>query len=125
MILDRTTLALKQNQWWAAQSDASELIAISNFFSAYNTDGNLVFFAAFGDTTYTANSVNRAVWAVFTGGTPNPNAIPPNTVLPPFYGSRSGWHATSVLLVNNQEHFAQVGLRIDDYTLVGGFAEAM
>ncbi len=111
VILDRTTLSLKQNQWWLAQPDASEIQSVFNFLSdpAYNTYGNLIFLAAFGNTSYTTTpmtvaTANRARWyqlaqmVGFLGGTEQV-----------FY------------LVNNQEHSPPP--QIDDYTLVGAFID--
>ena len=110
VILDRTTLAMTQNQWWQAQPDASEVTAVNNFLANYGSQNNLIFMAFFGDTHYDTSSTsvaeaNRLIWwnmsasfVKFLGGTQQV-----------FY------------LMNNQEHAPPQ--QLDDYTLVGAFVD--
>ncbi len=110
VILDRTTLAMTQNQWWQAQSDASEVTAVSNFLANFGSQNNLIFMAFFGDTHYDTSSTsvamaNRLIWWNMSQ-----NAI-----------VQLGGTQQVFYLMNNQEHAPPQ--QLDDYTLVGGFLD--
>ncbi len=110
VILDRTTLALMQNQWWQAQSGASEVTAVSNFLNNFGSQNDLIFIAFFGDTHYDTSSTsvamaNRLIWFNMAGGT-----------IPNLGGTEQVFY-----LMNNQEHAPPQ--QLDDYTLVGAFLD--
>ena len=110
VILDRTTLAMTQNQWWQAQSDASEVTAVSNFLANYGSQNNLIFMAFFGDTHYDTSSTavamaNRLIWYNMSE----------NAIL------QLGGTQQVFYLMNNQEHAPPQ--QLDDYTLVGAYLD--
>ena len=110
VILDRTTLAMTQNQWWQAQSDASEVTAVTNFLVNYGSQNNLIFMAFFGDTHYDTSSTsvamaNRLVWWNMSASS-----------IPQLGGTQQVFY-----LMNNQEHAPPQ--QLDDYTLVGAFLD--
>ncbi len=106
VILDGTTLALKQNQWVRAMPDASELDYVSKLINQYNSYNDLIFLAAFGDTTYTPNTANVARWYSLA-----------HNLIPALGGTEQVFY-----LMNNQEHAPPK--QIDDYTLIGGFVDS-
>ena len=110
VILDRTTLAMTQNQWWQAQSDASEVTAVSNFLLNFGSQNNLIFMAFFGDTHYDTSSTsvamaNRLVWWNMSAST-----------IVQLGGTQQVFY-----LMNNQEHAPPP--QLDDYTLVGAYLD--
>ncbi len=105
VILDRTTLALKQNQWWQATVDQTAIQAVHNFLAQPSnmTYGSLVFFAAFGNTSYSGQTA-RNDWYDFS------------TLLPILGGTQQVF-----FLANNPQNPQPPNVAfIDDYTLVGG-----
>jgi hypothetical protein len=102
VVLDRTTLKMiAQASYMHDPAGNSELPALQNYVKGYNTYGNLILLAAFGNTTYTQNTANRAAWYAVA-----------NSVVPLLGGTEQVFY-----LMNNAEHGPP---NQDDYTLMGG-----
>jgi hypothetical protein len=113
LVLDRTTLQkVAEASYPHDPNGSSELLQLYNFIGSYNTYGNLVFLAAFGNTTYTTNyTANRAQWAKVA-----------RDLIPQLGGTEQVFY-----LLNNPEHCSSQPplCPMDDYTLVGGFGDTV
>jgi hypothetical protein len=113
VILDRTTLALKENQWWSAVGGSTSALQRMQSFlesSQFNTYGNLIFIAAFGDTRYPVSpaqtgTANRKAWGNFAAS--DIQAL--------------GGTAQVFYLLNNEEHAPP--FQVDDYTFAGAWVD--
>jgi hypothetical protein len=114
VVLDRTTLNMvDQASIKHDPNGNSELPALQNFVNQYNTYGNLILLAAFGNTAYQVSSkpvatANRAAWYSIA-----------HNLIPLLGGTEQVFY-----LANNQEHCPTLPpptpCQMDDYTLIGG-----
>jgi hypothetical protein len=108
VVLDRTTLALKQNAWWLATAGSNELNEIVNDINGLNSYNNLFFFATFGDTRYTAPTGPAGTQA-------RGNWFNASNTMAALGGTQQVFY-----LMNNPENNPA---QSDSYTLVGAFQD--